>query len=58
MIASSICNGLKLSNNKVMDLLVAIVDRALDQVAVIKRKKQLKSMDCVKNKNSVGTRSN
>jgi hypothetical protein len=46
MIAFSIWDGLMLNNYGVVDLLVAIVDRALDQVAVIKRKKQLKGMHC------------
>jgi hypothetical protein len=41
MIANTIMSGLRLYNYGVEDLLVAIVDRALDQVAVIKRRLQL-----------------
>jgi hypothetical protein len=40
MIAYSISDGLILDNYGVVDLLVAIVDRALDQVDIVKRKIQ------------------
>jgi hypothetical protein len=44
MIANSIMSGLRLYHFGAEDLLVAIVDRALDQVSVIKRKLQLAGM--------------
>jgi hypothetical protein len=48
---SMIASSMNLDNDdKLEDLLVAIVDRALDQVAVIKHEKQLKSKDRGKNR--------